>query len=264
MYRPICDINYEISADISVLTYWYRQYRYWWNSTDMPTLLTFLICFWAHLCCLHSGLICAAFCLSVVWTGPKLGENDSYLRKYSTDSYLRLSYDMCISQGGLTAGVKLHFYCKALQNIIVIDFSAIYSKCNHLTLPWICEQHWFIKLTQTFLICTFLVHIFWIPKLGNAISEMNLEITWDIFSEFMSEFISGVQVLRWIRRWSPNPSQKSSPDSSLKLHFQASVFEGTVQCCTTSVSGHKTKNVATSTTKRMPLMKSFRWFYNNI
>ncbi len=45
--------------------------------------------FWAHLCKLHGGLICIAFCLSVcpsvclsVRTGPKIGENNSYLWKY--------------------------------------------------------------------------------------------------------------------------------------------------------------------------------------
>ncbi len=37
----------------------------------------------AHLCNLHGGLICIAFCLlSVVWPGPKVIENNSYLKKY--------------------------------------------------------------------------------------------------------------------------------------------------------------------------------------
>ncbi len=31
---------------------------------------------------MHGGLICLAFCLSVVWTGPKITENNSYLGKY--------------------------------------------------------------------------------------------------------------------------------------------------------------------------------------
>ncbi len=37
--------------------------------------------FWAHLCSLHGGLICVAFCLSV-WTGPKIRlENNSLDQK---------------------------------------------------------------------------------------------------------------------------------------------------------------------------------------
>ncbi len=46
---------------------------------------------WAHLCILHSGFICIAFCPSVtpsvtpcVWTLPKLLNNNSYLRKYDS------------------------------------------------------------------------------------------------------------------------------------------------------------------------------------
>ncbi len=37
------DIKDEISADISAMTYWYQQYRYRWNSADMPTLV-FMSC----------------------------------------------------------------------------------------------------------------------------------------------------------------------------------------------------------------------------
>ena len=39
--------------------------------------------FWAHLCMLHGGLICVAFCLSV-WTWPKFSlDQNSYLRSNS-------------------------------------------------------------------------------------------------------------------------------------------------------------------------------------
>ena len=43
-------------------------------------LLTFENYFWANLCSLHGGLICISLsvCLSVVWTGPKFVENNSY------------------------------------------------------------------------------------------------------------------------------------------------------------------------------------------
>ncbi len=56
--------------------------------------------FWAHLCNLHGGLICVAFCLSVclsvlsvlsVWTGPKITlDFNSYLDNYVTCAYHKM------------------------------------------------------------------------------------------------------------------------------------------------------------------------------
>ncbi len=54
---------------------------------------------WAHM---HRFLFVACSLLSVVWTGPKVIENNSFLRKYYKN------YVLC--QSGPKANVKLHFY----------------------------------------------------------------------------------------------------------------------------------------------------------
>ncbi len=76
--------------------------------------------FLARLCQFNGALICAAFCLSVcpsVWTLPKIGENNSYLKKsiwlcytLKKTSCQQTSKVLVPRQVGLIANVKLHFY----------------------------------------------------------------------------------------------------------------------------------------------------------